>query len=664
MIQKQENSRDVHSTGSGISARSVIIGLVLVIGFALAIQRIQLFTSWATASPFSNFLPSITGLLFVVLFMLINAIAKYVGAKFGLSRSELITVYILTWVGSVFAGTGYFGIMFAMINSRVHLLFARPVKDPFEWFGGVSHKLVPMDEVVIEDLAFGGVSVPWSAWFWPTVLWTLFALLVMGVSMCVASLFRRQWNEYEHLRFPLTIPVLAVIDSQERDRGQLLRNSLFYVGLLYPVILIGSNIVRRYFPFFPAIPGEILLSDYFPDEPWRTVVNYAPGLRISHSPLFIGIAYFIPLNIVFSLVFFFFADVALRLFWKVAGVLDKAGPVFPFFPRVGSWPAGTFMYGLIILYLNRQYVRDVIASAINKKHEDDGDEAMSYRGALVGLLLGFLALVVFSYVFLSIKVFYAVFYFMFTVISMFGFARLRAETGVPIHVAGDWTDMTVVKGLFTGERVGKWSGIGMAHYLAFHSHDGSLSSSVAIAAEAFKMCDEGKISKKNMVGLIMLTVAIAVVFSFISGLNLSYTKGWIEADPQLQSYGWSVFGVHHIGLWEFDGYRDPTPYQWFIYNVWHLVTAAVLPVLTFLHLRYAWWPLHPIGYIIGTDCTITFFIWFSFLVAGLIKWFVLRYGGTKTLQKLAPMFLAFIIGEVVMSGLQGILILIFGSGVV
>ncbi len=67
-------------------------------------------------------------------------------------------------------------------------------------------------------------------------------------------------------------------------------------------------------------------------------------------------------------------------------------------------------------------------------------------------------------------------------------------------------------------------------------------------------------------------------------------------------------------------------------------------VLSALRLRFAWWPLHPIGYLMlytypGTH------LWLSIFFGWLAKNLILRFGGPKLYTDAKPFFLGLIVGE-------------------
>jgi hypothetical protein len=77
--------------------------------------------------------------------------------------------------------------------------------------------------------------------------------------------------------------------------------------------------------------------------------------------------------------------------------------------------------------------------------------------------------------------------------------------------------------------------------------------------------------------------------------------------------------------------------------------------LSWLRLRFLWWPLHPLGYAVGFSRRTIDWMWFSIFLGWLIKAMVIRAGGLKAYRRLMPFFLGMIFGEFGMGVIFGAL---------
>jgi hypothetical protein len=71
---------------------------------------------------------------------------------------------------------------------------------------------------------------------------------------------------------------------------------------------------------------------------------------------------------------------------------------------------------------------------------------------------------------------------------------------------------------------------------------------------------------------------------------------------------------------------------------------GLVSILSILRLRFAWWPLHPVGFLIAYGWPIKN-IWFSLFVGWLIKVLIVRLGGTDLFRGARNFFIGLIIGE-------------------
>ena len=69
-----------------------------------------------------------------------------------------------------------------------------------------------------------------------------------------------------------------------------------------------------------------------------------------------------------------------------------------------------------------------------------------------------------------------------------------------------------------------------------------------------------------------------------------------------------------------------------------------------MRVRFLWWPLHPAGYAVSSSWGLKM-TWFSILIASIVKFIILKYGGLKAHRRAIPFFLGIILGEFMIRGL-------------
>ena len=82
------------------------------------------------------------------------------------------------------------------------------------------------------------------------------------------------------------------------------------------------------------------------------------------------------------------------------------------------------------------------------------------------------------------------------------------------------------------------------------------------------------------------------------------------------------------------------------------IGAAVEGFLMGAQHRWHWWSLHPLGFAIAVGW-LTSSIWFSAMLAWLLKLIILFFWGPRMFQAMKPFFLGLIMGEVAAGGIWG-----------
>jgi hypothetical protein len=73
------------------------------------------------------------------------------------------------------------------------------------------------------------------------------------------------------------------------------------------------------------------------------------------------------------------------------------------------------------------------------------------------------------------------------------------------------------------------------------------------------------------------------------------------------------------------------------------VGGALMLVLTILHYRLSWWPLHPLGLVVGMILKVRW-CFLPFVMGWLCKVVILRVGGAAALRRAKPFFLGAMVG--------------------
>ena len=88
--------------------------------------------------------------------------------------------------------------------------------------------------------------------------------------------------------------------------------------------------------------------------------------------------------------------------------------------------------------------------------------------------------------------------------------------------------------------------------------------------------------------------------------------------------------------------------------------GAIALGLSWLRLRYLWFPLHPVGFIAANSWGMHL-NWATFLLGWIIKAGITRYGGMGVYRRMLPLFWGMIVGDMMHTVLWGLVALATGG---
>jgi hypothetical protein len=359
------------------------------------------------------------------------------------------------------------------------------------------------------------------------------------------------------------------------------------------------------------------------------------------NPFAIGLAFTVPLDLLFSCWIFF-------LVWKLEFVIGSvAGLNVPRYPFVSQQILGGYLGILAIaLWIARKHLRTVLSAVVGKRSiSDDFKEPMRYRTAALGALLGTVFLIGFCYYSGMSLTFTAAFFVLYFSI-LFAFTRMRAELGPPAHGLSQFGPFQIIVAMVGSHRIPAQTLIASAPHWT-HTK-GFQSQPMPAYLESFKLAEQSGIQVSQLWKVCLLATVVSIIVTFWAFLDLSYKWGGPGAWRGNLAYN----AIERL-------LRQPLGT-----DVTSLSAIAfglmVVMVGTALRLRFLWWSLHPLAYPLSGYY---FFacLWFPFFISWLIKVLVLKYGGIKSYRKVLPLFLGLIMGDFVVGSMWGIMGLLTGE---
>ncbi len=621
---------------SPITWRAILIGLVLIPLNAWWLVQIE-YVRYSDNATTSALFFHVVALLLLLLSC--NALIRKVAPGWTLSRSELLVIYVMVSAASVVAAHDQLQILVSML--AVVVGHATPDNQwATEILPSLPSHLVVTDRSVVDPLFAGGSSLyagdHWRAWLRPLGWWGLFALALAWVMLCVTSLLRRQWDA-EHLNYPIAeIPLAVTSDGFFRKR-------LLWVGMGVGAVPQLVNLVHVVWPTVPEIPAG---GHYYPlPYPWSEI--WLLNIPVYSYPFLYGLAFLLPLHLMSSYLFFLLAS-RLELIVSVPlGYMDETR-----FPYI--WQQGTgacFGLAAVILWAARSHLKMVWNDLVGQVRLGSDGEAMSYRTAALGLIVGSIGVTGFCVV-AGMRVLTACLYLSVFFVIVLTVARVRAELGLPtFELLQSGADQVL-------QRVGgvqAWNRreLGVMTLLFWLTRT-NRQFPILTQVDAMRVGGRAQMSLSGLARAIMLASGVGIVAAFWALLHVMYQTGYDSA--RFSGPGIYYFGMEPL-LKLMRDLQAPEPRDGGSIGA-YLFGAGFAVFLGAMRTRFVWWPFHPIGYLAASSESV-YRLWVPIFVTWLIKGSLLRYGGLRSYQRALPFFLGLVLGEFSAAFLRTVIDLVF-----
>ncbi len=620
---------------SGITWRSVVLGLALA-GVLCAVEP---YNDWVLANTFlaGNHFP-IGPVAALLILSSLNLLADRLRGRSLLTPRELAVVYIILTVAVGIPSSGL--LRYVLTVAATPYYFAGHAN---QW-GTLILDRLPTGLVVGDGNASTwfweglptGAPLPWRAWSAVLARWFILAGAVWAMFFCLAVLIRKQWVEHDRLTFPLVQFPFEVLRDTEERRGGFFSNHLVWIGAGSVFLLHLANGLHQYFPALPEIPRFFLLDQYLGERP----LSGALPVRVRIYPAILGFGYLLPLEITAG-------------FWGSILLVKAQGIAMSSLGYEGDSLGGTIhrvveqeqMGGLLVmagvlLWFLRGTLLSAFKSAFMRRAvcPSDDREPLSYRAALLGFLLSAgVALIWLTRAGMTWPV-AALDLVIFLSISLV-LTRIVAEGGI-MHVQLSYAPTSYLLML------GGTAALGPANLTALTIVETSLvgrdlrESLMPYVLNNFRLGELAGVSSRRLIPLMSVAVILALAVGTPAFLTAIYARGGAQvAEPSELWYG-PRLGFDTLAA-RLQNPATSSPLE-FVATV---VGAASVAVLIWLRLRFTWWPIHPLGFVMATSWPIMC-MWFSLFAAWILKYFTIRYSGLRGYRRARPFFLGLVMGDV------------------
>jgi len=589
--------------------------------------------------------------LFLVFVLVVNSALSIVRRKWAFSAGELLTVYVMLAIGS---NVTTMGLVAYLLPTPAGLQYYASSEN--RWLELVCPYvpawLMPADEATIRHFFEGlptGASIPWSQWISPLVWWGVLLFGLYGAMLGLTAIFRRQWIERERLLFPLAQLPLGMIEKERRNiLGSFFRSRAMWIGFAIPFLIYGWNCLG------------IVLSE--------TAGQSLPAISLSRSVYFarricrfrllvsfpvLGFTYLINLPLSFSIWFFSLLQQLERAVFGVVGFQIKTGGFSPYStagPILASQGIGAMLaFVLMSVWVARSQLWSILRHAVTNEKGPGDDEPLSARAAL-GLTLGGMVLLGAWMVRTGLSWTYAPLFVLVVMAIFVGITRIVIESGVPMTRAPMIAPVFLIN-VFGSEVFGP-AGVASLGMTCIWAGD-VRTFVMCTGAHTWKLSDSLRVRSRPLLWVMALAIPLCVLVSCWATLKFGYTLGGRNANRWF-----FVSGPQYPWRYVSRLLRQPTDPSW-DRMLFMGIGAAAMWIVTVLHHRFSWWPIHPIGLPIA-QAGPTEWYWFSIFLGWLFKRVIVWIGGIHLYQRARPMFLGMVLGNFASGGFWFVVSLLTG----
>jgi hypothetical protein len=170
--------------------------------------------------------------------------------------------------------------------------------------------------------------------------------------------------------------------------------------------------------------------------------------------------------------------------------------------------------------------------------------------------------------------------------------------------------------------------------------------------ESYKIADSAGINWRRISAILgggFVLALVAGIFVTMTGLH---RHGYFETDAGRGFFWPSLYSRLDGGVID-SALVNPGPAHGSSSVIAIVFGAGVALLLGVMRLRFWWWPLHPVGYLLTTSYGMVFML-FPFLIAWACKTLVVRYGGLRLYRQTMPLAIGVIIGDLMNTGVWAV----------
>ncbi|MBC7782242.1 MAG: hypothetical protein H7144_00265 [Burkholderiales bacterium] len=667
-MSEGELAEPLTSPRSAVTWRSILLGLAIAI-FIAVITPYNDYVVWNSFIVGSYF-PPIATISMLAIVLLINGPLHKFAPRFAMSPGELSIVLAMALISCSIPSQGLLRQFAPLPVAPFNMTGTNPYHDLFlemdlpKWLFAVDSLDTGHREMSVTKFysrLAPDESIPWSMWMKPALSWGLFAAAFLTAMLSIACLVRFQWAVNERLPFPIAQlqSMLIAPPAPGRAFNSVFASKGFWIAAWLVIVVHGSNGLHAYFPnAVPAIPYQYDLTTTLTDDPWASLSAWPKKGTIFFTLL--GVVYFTQTRVSFSL---WMAPLLLVLIrWPLTAQGDTTLSDAAVHDQ-GLGASFAFIAGVIWIGRHHWMVIARALFGIGRPNDPQG-AFVSYRSAAIGFILGTGGMFAWLWLLVGCAWWVSALSVLMILMAHVITARVVAETGlaylrVPVNMD------SIIKNLpVSWMRPRDAFFYGVSHYGLMQAARESTLVFAQTGLQVVDSVDPSEKDRRRTVPVLSATLIVALIAGFMASLYCYYN--WVTPLDPVNNDGllnvWGAKNWPQTWLNDFPTQVRNGAYPAKSQNSWlHMgIGLTLMMVLQALTWRFSAWPLMPVGYLMCSAST-SFYVnnaALSLFLGWLFKTLILRFGGAKLFNDLKPVFIGFIFGEALSTGIWLIVTLV------
>lgn len=656
---------DLSAGGQTVGAtwRGWAIGFATVVLISLSIPY---FDFVLRGTLFSNNMFPASAIFFMVLLLgLIGFTLSTFRTALGLTIQDLVLVFCMGMLVTALPGNGFWAFWVGQVTGGS---FYDSPTDTFKQtvLTHVPPAWSPHDTETVRPVEwfYTGLppeaSIPWGPWVQPYLIWCAALLMIFGILFALSGLLRKQWSEREQLAFPLAqLPEDMLQGALGGEQKPFLKDRMALWGIGITLAFHSWNNLADYFPAVPKIPQGAQLTEYLIEPPWN---GFLP-LWTHIYPSVIGLTYLLPLEVSFSLWFYFLVQRLCAFVATRAGLMAGQAEYWNG-PFVAQGTGACYALALAAFWMARRELGSSFKAAIGMAPAQTEPHEFHPRtlwGVLLFCTAGSLVWMTLS----GIDFIWAVALLALMLIAMVGLSRLSCEGGLffmqmsifPSHVLNAAVTPHVL-GASNYVKLEIWNRTMVADWFRVVFMPGIMN--------GLHLATRTGLTRRGVTVGMAAAVVLSLGVSFFSFLHTAYTNPggaqqmtWRFTSHPVNEYRAMAGTVTKVGAYEAkmkeaEASGRPIPREevpqvarvdsgrlgWMGFGAFFMIASLVLRTYVF------WFP-HPIGLAMWMGPYPNLCLWFSFLLGWGVKGAMLKYGGSRAYLSGKRFFIGIVVGEAI-----------------